>query len=174
MTAAQSPALTLIAIGYGLAVPCLTTLFSHVPVEQGIMQGIAGAIDRFGQAFGPIVGGSLLALLGEAGLMRFVGMGLAAISVLCLGFIGDGKIFRLLRSCFCGGRDTPEYMKLTKQQEYDDIYFADLFMCCFCDDDGRPLSAAYSKIGTKDLDVAEEGDLGPATIKPKGAVVNPA
>ena len=59
-------------------------------------------------------------------------------------------------------------------QEYDDIYFADLFMCCFCDDDGRPLSAAYSKIGTKDLDVAEEGDLGPAMIKPKGAVVNPA
>ena len=33
-----APALTLIAIGYGLAVPCLTTLFSHVPVEQGIMQ----------------------------------------------------------------------------------------------------------------------------------------
>ena len=111
-----APALTLIAIGYGLAVPCLSALFAQVPVEQGIMQGIAGAIDRFGQAFGPIVGGSLLALLGEAGLMRFVGMGLAAISVLCLGFIGDGKIFRLLRSCFCGGRDTPEYMKLTKQQ----------------------------------------------------------
>ncbi|KAL3895611.1 MAG: hypothetical protein SGPRY_013470, partial [Prymnesium sp.] len=28
------PALALIAIGYGLAVPCLSTLFSLVPVEQ--------------------------------------------------------------------------------------------------------------------------------------------
>jgi len=84
------PALSLIAIGYGLAVPCLTTLFSNVPVEQGIMQGIAGAIDRFGQAFGPIVGGSLLHFLGEAALMRWTGFALAGISAICLLFIGDG------------------------------------------------------------------------------------
>ena len=85
-----APALTLIAIGYGLAVPCLTTLFSHVPVEQGIMQGIAGAIDRFGQAFGPIVGGALLQILGEAWLMRWTGIFLAAVSAACLVYIGDG------------------------------------------------------------------------------------
>ena len=48
--------------------------------------------------------------------VSFPVLGVGIISVLCLGFIGDGKIFRLLRSCFCGGRDTPEYMKLTKQQ----------------------------------------------------------
>ena len=75
------PALTMIAIGYGLCVPCLTTLFSHVPVEQGIMQGIAGAIDRFGQAFGPVVGGSMLHLLGEASLMLWTGVALASISL---------------------------------------------------------------------------------------------
>ena len=53
-----------------LQVPCISALFSAVPVEQGVMQGIAGAIDRFGQAFGPIVGGIMLKALGEAMLMR--------------------------------------------------------------------------------------------------------
>ena len=43
---------TCIAIGYNLAVPCLSTLFSHVPVQQGVMQGIAGSIDRFGALLG--------------------------------------------------------------------------------------------------------------------------
>ena len=95
-----APALTLIAIGYGLAVPCLTTLFSHVPVEQGIMQGIAGAIDRFGQAFGPVVGGVLLKVLGEAGLMRWTGVGLAIISSICLAFIGEGCL-NWMRELFC-------------------------------------------------------------------------
>ena len=33
-----APALTLVSVGYGLAVPCLSTLFSNVPMEQGIMQ----------------------------------------------------------------------------------------------------------------------------------------
>ena len=94
------PALTLIAIGYGLAVPCITFLFSNVPVEQGIMQGIAGAIDRFGQAFGPIVGGSLLHMLGEAALMRLTGVGLAAIAAVCLMFIGDG-CFSWMREACC-------------------------------------------------------------------------
>ena len=84
------PALGCIAVGYGLAVPCLSALFSHVPVEQGIMQGMAGAIDRFGQAVGPIVGGSLLVFLGEAKLMAATGIALAAVSGLCLLFIGEG------------------------------------------------------------------------------------
>jgi len=84
------PALSLIAIGYGLAVPCLTTLFANVPVEQGIMQGIAGFIDRFGQAFGPIVGGLIYKQLGAANLMMCTGCGLAVISSICLMFIGDG------------------------------------------------------------------------------------
>ena len=119
-------ALTLIAIGYGLAVPCLTTLFANVPVEQGVMQvrrlvmsarrfawqctdmlrhhkclhrvvlhmanaqGIAGFIDRFGQAFGPILGGLIYRQLGAANLMLWTGFALAAISGVCLTFIGDG------------------------------------------------------------------------------------
>ena len=45
------------------------------------MQGIAGAIDRFGQAFGPVVGGSMLHLLGEASLMLWTGIALASISL---------------------------------------------------------------------------------------------
>ena len=94
------PALTLIAIGYGLAVPCLTFLFSNVPVEQGIMQGIAGAIDRFGQAFGPVVGGSLLAMLGEARLMRVTGVALAIVALLCLAAIGEGWL-HWMREVFC-------------------------------------------------------------------------
>lgn len=85
------PALGLIAIGYGLAVPCLSALFSDVPVEQGVMQGFAGAIDRFGQAFGPLLGSSLLHVLGEQGLMRFTGCSLAAISSVCMLFIGEGE-----------------------------------------------------------------------------------
>ena len=165
-----APALTLIAIGYGLAVPCLSALFAQVPVEQGIMQGIAGAIDRFGQAFGPIAGGAMLAVLGESGLMRVTGIGLAAVSTVCLGFIGEGTIFRHLRACFCSGREAPYYVKMTRQQEYEEIEIVDLFLCCCCDEGGRP---GYRPISTKDLDVTDEGDLGPA-IKPKSATVNPA
>lgn len=44
--------LGLITVGYGLAVPSLSALFSHVPMQQGVMQGIAGSADRFGQAVG--------------------------------------------------------------------------------------------------------------------------
>jgi len=157
------PALTLVAIGYGLAVPCLSALFAQVPVEQGIMQGIAGAIDRFGQAFGPVVGGSLLAMLGEAALMRFTGIGLAVISTICLSFIGEGAVFKKMRDCFCSGREVPVYAR-SRREEYDDIEIADLFLCCCCDDDGRP---GYRPVGTKDLDTAE-GELGPA-LKPKVA-----
>ena len=153
------PALSLVAIGYGLAVPCLSALFAEVPVEQGVMQGIAGAIDRFGQAFGPIVGGSLLAMLGEAQLMRWTGIGLALVSALCISFIGEGRIFRQLRAVFCAGREAPVYartLQQVQQEEYDEIHLVDLFLCCCCDHDGRP---GYKPIGTRDLDVAEEGDM---------------
>ena len=68
-----APALALVSIGYGLSVPCLSTLFSNVPMEQGIMQGIAGSIDRFGQSFGPILGGWLLDLVGQGWLMLCTG-----------------------------------------------------------------------------------------------------
>ena len=95
-----APALALIAVGYGLTVPCLSTLFSNVPVEQGIMQGIAGAIDRFGQAFGPIVGGVLLSLVGEVALMRWTGIALALVAAACLAFIGDGCT-HWMREIFC-------------------------------------------------------------------------
>jgi hypothetical protein len=88
------PALSLIAVGYGLTVPCLTTLFSHVPVEQGVMQGIAGAIDRFGQAFGPLVGGALMGMLGEA-----------ALSSVCLVFVGEGCLHWMRELCCCYSSD---------------------------------------------------------------------
>ena len=117
----------LIAIGYGFACPCLSTLFSNVPVEQGVMQvtrrhrhqpppppppppphhlrhlhftsaslpvmqGIAGSIDRFGQALGPIAGGYLLDKVGEAALLRYAAVALVAVSSICMLYIGDGCI----------------------------------------------------------------------------------
>ena len=128
-------ALSLIAIGYGFACPCLSTLFSNVPVEQGVMQvtgrhrhchhhrllhlrhrlrhlhlrhrlrhlhfttaslpvmqGIAGSIDRFGQALGPIAGGYLLDKVGEAALLRYAAVALVAVSSICMLYIGDGCI----------------------------------------------------------------------------------
>lgn len=88
-----------IAIGYNLAVPCLSTLFSHVPVQQGVMQGIAGSIDRFGQALGPVLGGAMLTLLGNSGLLAATGSGLAATSLLCLVFIGDGCVSWFADAC---------------------------------------------------------------------------
>ena len=53
--AARTPAvlglaLLLITVGYGLAVPSLSALFSHVPMQQGVMQGIAGSADRYSGA----------------------------------------------------------------------------------------------------------------------------
>jgi len=36
------------------------SVFSLLFFPQGVMQGIAGSIDRFGQVFGPVVGGLLL------------------------------------------------------------------------------------------------------------------
>ncbi len=93
------PALALIAIGYGLTVPCLSALFAAVPVEQGVMQGFAGAIDRFGQAFGPIMGGMLLEVLGEAELMAITGCALATVSSICLLFIGQGLASWLGQLC---------------------------------------------------------------------------
>lgn len=107
------PALSLVALGYGLAVPCLSALFANVPVEQGIMQGFAGAIDRFGQAFGPILGGSLLAMLGEDGLMRWTGISLALVSSLCLLFIGDGCVAWANGSLIRGAG----YAELKQQEE---------------------------------------------------------
>ena len=38
------PALAFVAIGYGLAVPCLSTLFSHVPVEQASRAALPRAL----------------------------------------------------------------------------------------------------------------------------------
>ena len=63
------------------------------------MQGIAGAIDRFGQAFGPVVGGAALHILGEAALMWYTGIGLALISSICLLFMGDGCVSWSRISC---------------------------------------------------------------------------
>jgi len=102
-----APALALVSIGYGLAVPCLSTLFSNVPMEQGIMQGIAGSIDRFGQSFGPILGGWLLDLVGQGWLMLCTGASLAVISSICLLFVGDGCLSWIKDSLF--GKATAGY-----------------------------------------------------------------
>ncbi|KAL1500071.1 hypothetical protein AB1Y20_012746 [Prymnesium parvum] len=122
------PALGIIAIGYGLAVPSLSTLFSLVPVEQGIMQGIAGAIDRFGQAFGPLVGGAALHLLGEAGLMRYTGLALALISSVCLLFIGDGCVSWIRNSCMrsLGGGYAPLDQSQGDIDQADELEMADV------------------------------------------------
>mmetsp|Transcript_6515 Transcript_6515/g.16086 ORF Transcript_6515/g.16086 Transcript_6515/m.16086 type:complete len:538 (+) Transcript_6515:78-1691(+) len=102
-----APALTLVSVGYGLAVPCLSTLFSNVPMEQGIMQGIAGSIDRFGQSFGPILGGWLLDLVGQGWLMLCTGTSLGAIAAVCLLFVGDGCLAWIKDSFF--GKATAGY-----------------------------------------------------------------
>mmetsp|Transcript_18073 Transcript_18073/g.48609 ORF Transcript_18073/g.48609 Transcript_18073/m.48609 type:complete len:669 (+) Transcript_18073:174-2180(+) len=85
--------LALITTGYGLAVPSLSALFSHVPMQQGVMQGIAGSADRFGQAIGPIAGIKLLGVVGERGLMNLTGIGLFLICTVCVQFIrgSDGR-----------------------------------------------------------------------------------
>jgi len=102
-----APALALVSIGYGLAVPCLSTLFSNVPMEQGIMQGIAGSIDRFGQSFGPILGGWLLDIVGQGWLMLCTGTALAIISSISLLFVGDGCLSWIKDSLF--GKTTAGY-----------------------------------------------------------------
>jgi hypothetical protein len=85
--------LLLITVGYGLAVPSLSALFSHVPMQQGVMQGIAGSADRFGQAIGPLAGMQLLGALGERGLMRWTGVWLFVTCTACVQFIqgSDGQ-----------------------------------------------------------------------------------
>ena len=53
-------------------------------------QGIAGSIDRFGQALGPVLGGYLLGALGQVWLLRATGLGLAAVTSVCMLHIGEG------------------------------------------------------------------------------------
>ena len=145
-------ALTLIAVGYGLTVPCLSTLFSHVPVEQGIMQGLAGAIDRFGQAFGPVVGGSLLHLLGEAALMFWTGVALAGISFVCLAFIGDG-CYSWLRELCCypqAGYSKVSALEAIEEEADEEEY----------ETDGEP-SPAPQKLSSK---AGQNGHHSPASV----------
>jgi hypothetical protein len=67
----------------------------HLPFTTAslpVMQGIAGSIDRFGQALGPIAGGYLLDKVGEAALLRYAAVALVAVSSICMLYIGDGCI----------------------------------------------------------------------------------
>jgi len=73
-----------ISTGYSLAVPLLSTLFSFIPVQQGVMQGFAGSADRFGQAIGPVVALSMMQYTGENGLMWAVGIMLISITVITI------------------------------------------------------------------------------------------
>ena len=158
------PALSLIAIGYGLAVPCLTTLFANVPVEQGIMQGIAGFIDRFGQAFGPVLGGLIYKQLGAANLMLCTGVALACISSICLMFIGDGCA-AWMREMFCyhaaqGYQQVGTEMAETVGEEMSELERADE------DDGSTPNERAHH---------AQNGaaPLGPAAAGGEGAPASP-
>ena len=92
-------------------------------------------------------------------LMRATGGGLAVIATVCLSFIGEAALFKQLRECFCHGREAPVYMNARKrlhQEEYDEIHIADLFLCCCCDDEGRP---GYRPVGTRDLDSAADDEF---------------
>ena len=55
-----------------MAIPAATPTPSHHrhrhPPAITAVQGIAGSIDRFGQSFGPILGGWLLDLVGQVAL----------------------------------------------------------------------------------------------------------
>jgi len=119
-----APCLSLIAIGYGLAVPCISTLFAEVPVEQGVMQGVAGSIDRFGQVFGPVVGGLLLDFTGLYALMVSTGGSLAAVSTLCLAFIIDLSWMGDLLCCRCsrlqGSDGGPAYAAVREGDEEEE------------------------------------------------------
>ena len=133
------PCLAFVSIGYGLAIPCLTALFSHVPVEQGIMQGIAGSIDRFGQSFGPVLGGWLLDIVGQAWLMLSTGATLACISGVCLLFVGDGCL-QWLRESIVGSSGYTAVGQ--KEAAEDDMEGAELLPAAKEADEHSPPSGA--------------------------------
>lgn len=150
-------ALVLIAIGYGLAVPCLTTLFANVPVQQGVMQGIAGFIDRFGQAFGPILGGLIYKQLGAAYLMFCTGFALAIISSCCLAFIGDGCLSWMRELCCyraAQGYSAVRSADHDLEEEIGTELSVEMMDAADDDDEGSPTSA-HPPNGTKSQPAAK-------------------
>jgi hypothetical protein len=71
--------------------PDTLSILPPLSTPQGVMQGIAGSIDRFGQVFGPVVGGLLLDYTGLPVLMMGTGGSLATVSAICLSLILDSS-----------------------------------------------------------------------------------
>lgn len=157
-------ALTVIAIGYGLAVPCIASLFAAVPIQQGVMQGIGGAIDRFGQAIGPMAGGSMLHYLGEARLMRGTGLALALVSIFCLSFVSGANLFAL---CCCGARGGGE------RGDYSRVGTAEAEGVEIAEEEEEEAGGGAQSGGVNGWEVGEERD-GAAARQPPRPVVAPA
>lgn len=135
------------------------------------MQGIAGAIDRFGQAFGPLVGGAALHFLGEAGLMRWTGLGLAAISSVCMLFIGDGCVNWARNSCMrsLGGGYTPISQGHLEIDQADEMEMADVATSPTTKDLSTHINGEEYMGGDKRTAVSEKFEPDSPTIEPIAA-----
>ena len=98
--------------------------YADVPLRRYTL-----AIDRLGQAFGPVVGGAALHYLGAGGIMRFTGYGLAIISSVCLLFIGDGCLSWVRQSCMrsIGGGYAPLGQNTGEIDQADELEMAEAF-----------------------------------------------
>lgn len=59
------PAVVLCATGYGLSLPVFSAMLSNFPAPKGKLMGLAGMIDRSGQALGSVVGGMMVDFVGS-------------------------------------------------------------------------------------------------------------
>lgn len=125
--------LILISVGYGLTVPNLSALFSHVPLPQGAIQGVAGAIDRLGQAFGPLIGLQAVGTLSEGTVLWCTGVELFFVGVIAIFSFkfedaddpsGHSGVWHRIKKWFTGGyskvaqteHDSAEMLPLTSEQ----------------------------------------------------------
>merc|ERR1719326_2642241 len=79
--------LILVTIGYGLTIPNLSALYSYVPLPQGTIQGVAGALDRLGQSCGPLLGLAATAHFSESSVLVITGVEMLVNWLLCLAFL---------------------------------------------------------------------------------------
>lgn len=113
------PAVVLCATGYGLSLPVFSAMLSNFPVPKGKLMGLAGMIDRSGQALGSVVGGILVDYVGSR-----LTLGAAAASlVFATGVYQSTVCVRaLLMSCDANtkmGDDGYEYNALLSSSEND-------------------------------------------------------
>lgn len=102
----------MISFGYSLNVPCMSTLFSKIEIDQGLLQGVAGSIDRIGQALGPLISGLLLYFVSFKSLLQLISLFLMLTYLLLfLYFNNDNKIFKSIKSWF-GVNSINEYQPI--------------------------------------------------------------